>query len=229
MDAIQITDTLAYPWNSKNVPKRLIIGATITVLGVFFFPLFISLGYYTRSLTDTIAGKDRPPELSSAELWPLFKIGSGAMAIIAGYATLTLLGSAGITALLGVATTGGLITENIAAHMTVFALVTVVLATITAYVLPASLAQYGQSSSILAGFRLFSIATTSMSIAYVLGVGFSLLLSSVIIATIAISSVIPLVGVLLALTAKFPTVLIVSRAHGNSISSEQAGVVHPVD
>ena len=219
VESIQIKETLAYPWASENVLKRLLIGATITLFGIFAFPLFISFGYYTRSLTDTIAGEDNPPALSKSELWPLFKLGGGAIVILGVYALLTTIAAVGLTAAFGVATTGGLIGENIAAHMTTFAVVAVLLGIGTAYIAPASLARYGQSGSVFDGFRVLPICTTTFTLSYLLGMAFSVMLLGVVFAVLALSSLIPPVGIVLALCSKFPTVLLISRAHGNGISA----------
>jgi hypothetical protein len=77
-----IVDAFKYPFRDDDYPRTLLIGSLLTVGSVLVLPLFVLLGFFTRTIGNAIGG-DAPPQFE--EYGSLFVEGVKLAAVLLAY------------------------------------------------------------------------------------------------------------------------------------------------
>ena len=155
-----LEEAIRYPWTGEKKVETLLVGALLSVLGVFFVPALLVYGYLIRVIRAVGAGDDEaPPEFDE---WTALLV-EGFVGFLIGvvYAVvpLTVLGLAVASLLLPVtvvSSPGADPASNLAIGGLLLALVvivaTVVIVVAAAYLLPAAIAAYAVTGRAGAAF-----------------------------------------------------------------------------
>jgi hypothetical protein len=148
-----IRDSLDYLRTSDGWIRTVAIGGLLTLFGVLVVPTILVAGYLVRVLRATMHGDDVPPAFD--EWSDLASDGLRAFAIVFVYgvvpALLVALTAAAAVLVAGPGPRSGLVVGTVTA---VGGLVALALGLLSAYVIPAALANYAERGTVRAGFAV---------------------------------------------------------------------------
>lgn len=176
-----LEQSLGYLRNSDDWVKTLLIGGVLGLLSVLIVPTFIVYGYLMRVLRATMRGEERVPEFDD---WGEMLVdGLKAFVITLVYSIVPLvLGVVFIGFGLLTAFTGGSADSGILAGLGTVGilfgiLLTTVLSLVAAYIIPAALANYGETGRVGSGFAFGELRPVLSSSKYLTAWGYAILIA----------------------------------------------------
>lgn len=193
---IMLEDSLTYLRNSDDWLKTLLIGGVLGLLGVLIVPTFIVYGYLMRVLRATMRGEERVPEfddwgdmlvdgLKAFAITLVYGLVPAILgAVFVGFGVLTLVsgGNADSGILAGLGTVGILLGT----------LLTLVLGLVAAYIIPAALANYGETGRVGSGFAFGELRPVLTSTKYMTAWAYAIgifLVSGVLVGVVSFTGV----------------------------------------